>query len=195
MNRFEDLMRSTGGVFSAEERDHQWEDLSIRMILRESGYGRLSRQVLAASGRPKFMSWEGFRAVLYNFPYHLYSSRLLSIPVPESTETTKFDYVVDMCPKYYEPVRFRHFTRTPVYGLFNALRAQYDGDKPLGLVYPMQGFKNGMIIHNDDSERFWTDGSAWVFKGTQANPDKVYLEPFSFKVKQMVSEAKSDAWF
>lgn len=194
MSSFNEI-RAGGLMPSPEEADKEWESIVVRYIFDKSGNGGLKRKALSminADPRRGKLTWESLEMVFPNFPYKLFSSRLLNVEVPDGGET-RFNYRTELCPKYYEPVRFRHFTRTPVYGLFNELRKGYSGGKPVGLIYPFQGFKNGMIIHNDRDEVFWQGGSAWVFKGTEANPDRVYLEPFVLKLEQFIRQQGS--WF
>ena len=197
MNQFDDVLNQLSQQEQLEESEAQWEHTTVNRAVSKLGIGNMRRSLIRSNkeaGRGQLLKLLTFREMFHTFPIHLESSRLRDIPVPEIGKMTPRKYRTELCPRYWEPARFKSFNRVPVVDLFNSLvdslPEEVIGIRPVGLVFPRRGFKYGMIIHNDDSEQLWETGSAWVYKGTEARPARQYLQPFD----QVLAAIQGSGW-
>ena len=132
-------------------------------------------------GRAEY-SLIAFHFLFEDFPCVIGADRLRGIPIPDIDKLTASDYEMHRCILSSEPDRFKNFNRVPFVQLFREFRENSEqvkaSGKRAGLVFPCRGLRHGLIIHDDDTERSWETGSAWVYKGTKAKPEMLYIQPF-----------------
>lgn len=196
MNQFDKMHRDWDRTARIDEDERKWEHAITNHLMNKLGLNKRLKSLRKLNeelGHEHLLTQEAFRAMFPTFPIRFETSRLRGIEIPDVDSRTQVDYRVERCGRFWEPNRFKSFNRVPVVGLYNLLLSELPEDivscLPVGLVFPRKGFTHGMVIHNDDSEKFWTHGSAWVFKGTKAHPKKQYMQPFIDVVKAIKEEA------
>ena len=166
--------------------NRQFEHERVRFVLRRFKLDSFGHELLTMGGESKANQWlrfSAFNSMFPSFPFVLGIHRLRNLPLPGSAKTTSSDYSVHTDPNCVEPARFRKFTWCPFVVAYDELYETLaenvaSAGLHLGLVFPRSGLKEGMVIHNDASEHFWTRGLCWVYKD-EALDRKLYVQPFS----------------
>lgn len=188
-NVFSRMMKATHANHQLANQELQFEKSRVRFVLREFKLGapverQLVREHFEATGRSE-LRFLTFHNRFPTFPFYFGASTLRGIAVPWTKGAvnghTPSDYHVHRDPQSTEPARFKMFHWVPfviAYGqLYQTSLGEASGRK-LGLVFPRHGFRDGMVIHNDESEQFWTHGLCQVFKDPKSER-RLYVQPFS----------------
>lgn len=137
-----------------------------------------------------------FNNTFSTFPFLLGASILCGMPVNRGGKTTNLpsSYAVFRDPDSTEPARFKNFGNVPfvmAYSSFYDSVASERETRKIGLVFPRKGFLHGMIIHNDESEMYWSSGLCWVYKSLTDKKDRrLYVQPFS----SVVDAIRKSGW-
>jgi hypothetical protein len=167
--------RSREDVLATAEA--RWEEAVVRHTLSQFSLGSDVRRKLAMRWKEErgiaALKFSVFNDTFPDFPFLLGTTRL-------------GEKAVHKDPKATEPSRFKVFRCVPfveAYRDFYQQNYHPHGLRKLGLVFPRRGFKYGMIIHNDNSETYWSSGLCWVYKSKHG--DKLYVQPFSQLLKSI----------
>ena len=171
-NAFDDMMKGRSVAERRAAEEARWEEALVQYTLKQFGRNKpWIRRDMAKSWydrhRVHALKFQVFNETFSTFPMVLGISRLGGKHVHRDTNAT-------------EPARFRKFSRVPfveAYSQFYDENYSKQDLRNLGLVFPRKGFKQGMIIHNDESEVFWTSGLCWVYKSKKGQ--RLYVQPFN----------------
>jgi hypothetical protein len=166
-----------------EDSEARWEEALVRHTLSVFKGGPAQRRQLyehwhRATGNDGVLRFSAFNNVYPYFPIVLGSTRL--------------DEPIHRCKHSIEPARYKKFTKVPfvvAYQDFFSERFVKGDLRSIGLVFPRRGFKHGLVIHNDDSETSWTQGSCWVYKTNKGV--RLYVQPYL----QLLNGIKEDKSF
>ena len=183
LQRFMANRAGAGGAAADELR--RFEAGRVGYVMKQLGLGpKLVNELYAyreALTGVRELHLADFNAVYTGFPVYLgaHTLRCMAGPWPQPTAA---DYCVHRDRFSAEPSRFKGFAKVPFVvayqDFFNGAFHEANG-RPLGLVFPRRGFQQGMIIHNDESERFWHEGLCWVYKMPRTE-HRLYVQPFSY---------------
>lgn len=183
MNKFDDMMKNRDPAIQLAAEEARWEEALVKHLVRQFNLGAGVRRKLAKiwydRHRAHALKLTAFNDVFSTFPFLLGASRLGGKHVHRDIDAA-------------EPARFKAFSQV---SFVEAYREFYDDCyhpedlRKLGLVFPRKGFKHGMIIHNDDTEVFWTSGLCWVYKSKKG--ERLYVQPFNDVLNQV---KKSRTW-
>jgi len=168
---FADLNKNRSQEQIRAANEAQWEEAVVKRTLKEFSLGPSTRREMAKIWHDEHgsfaLKFSVFNAMFADFPFVLGTTRLDGKHVHQD-------------PKATEPARFERFSQVP---FVEAYREFYQDVyceanlRKVGLVFPRKGFRYGMVIHNDDSEDYWSSGLCWVYKAKQG--DRLYIQPFS----------------
>ncbi len=124
------------------------------------------------------------------FPFLLGANTLRDLALPYGkARRTPFDYAVHTDPYSTEPSRFKQFQWVPyvvAYKEFYELVAAKAETRKIAMVFPRKGFLHGMVIHNDDTEQYWTHGLCQVYKFPDRGT-KLFMLPFQNLIEGVYS--------
>ena len=195
-NPFSEMNKDHAGELTAREST-AWESTRVRHLLNKLGAAHLTARLqLAERGRTgtSDLTFNAVGDVLPNFPFLLRASTLRGIEVPYDDGKTSTSYAVDRDWRSTEPSRFKDFRNVPfVVEFFRQFEAiPPDETRACGLVFPRRGFVHGLVIHDDDSEIFWTSGLSWVYKlpkprSNFPNRSKLFIVPFTTLILSVIA--------
>lgn len=177
-----------------EERSFERD--RVAFVLKSMGIG--SRRTNAIREKGKQVSgkadlyFDVFNDAFPGFPFVLGSSTLRNVVLPYTTrthkvKTTPMDYRVHQDYHSLEPMRYKNFPHVPFviayFQLIERVEAQAQG-RPIGLVFPRRGIMQGLIIHDDSSQKYWTEGFAQVYKyEAEGQSCQLFVQRFSDVIK------------
>ena len=138
-------------------------------------------QLHARHAGDRLLTFAAFNEHFPTFPFLLGAHTLQGLEVPWGDKLTSSHYTVHEDPYSTEPSRFRKFGWVPFVVAYTRFYAQHAAtvNRRLCLVFKRKGIVNGMCVHNDDSERYWPAGLAWVYKFSESGQDRrLYVLPF-----------------
>ncbi len=139
------------------------------------------------------LTFDAFNELYDSFPFVLGASllRRLVMPWPSKTDAprrTEAFYHLHRDPYSTEPARFKKFSWVPFVVAYQQFIATLPADvvrrRKVALLFPRRGFKEGMVIHNDDAERYWEHGLCWVYKVPEQK-ERLYVQPLSALVESI----------
>lgn len=173
----------------AERSATAWESTRVRHLLTKFGANASTARLKAfEQGRTGTtdLTFHAVAEVFPHVPFVFRASTLRGIPVPYDSGRTDRDYAVDRDWRSTEPSRFKNFRHVPF--VLEFLR-QFESMSPneeraCGLVFPRRGFAHGLVVHDDDSETYWTSGLSWVYKLPELRSNfprrpKLFVVPFT----------------
>ena len=181
------------------EEEAKFEEARVRFVLREfkltAVIPSLLRDQALVAGRPT-LTFSAFADRFPSFPFLFGTSVLRLVEVPWSRGAvggrTSADYVVHRDPYSTEPARYSKFGWVPfviAYANFYESMAAEANGRRIGLIYPRTGLRDGMVIHNDESEQFWTSGLVQVYKDPDTQT-RLYVQPFSALIKSIYASGR-----
>lgn len=177
-NPFSQMMRGrTAGRITAFEQD-QYERGLVTWVLTRLKLKHHSSRIsdLAEAGGARKLSFAAFNEYFTEFPFFLGCHNLKSLALPYGKKTTGFDYTVHADPDSFEPARFRKFSRVPFVIAYKHLFESLDSSRRIAMIFPRRGLQRGMVIHNDESEKYWQHGLSWVYKFPETG-NRLYVMP------------------
>jgi hypothetical protein len=203
-NRFDKMMSQTDPNDRLVWAARKYEDRLVRRTmdrLKLSDYRRqMAREARDQTGE-SWLTFHRFNQKFTSFPFALCCHRLLGVPLANTSGPTTLenesdldaalsaqnktpsDYAVHKDPRSAEPQRFKSFQAVPFVLAYLQQFRQMESERDMrsvGMIFPRKGFQLGMIIHNDEGERYWTRGLCWVYKGRVLGQDrKFYVQPYS----------------
>lgn len=189
-NRFSRMMRGQNPHNRLEHELLQFEQERLKWLLTrlklKHHMSRIINRYKAETGRTE-LRFEAFNEHFPTFPFLLGCTKLQGIPMPgrlkaDGTQrVTPLDYHIYMDPASTEPARFKNFQKVPFVGAykdFYAAAMKRARGRKIALLFPRKGFLHGMVMHNDASEQFWSEGLAWVYKVPETE-SRLYVQPLS----------------
>lgn len=171
--------KNPGDIQRAE--DASWEHERVRHLMKKLGLSKederkLSKECDNFCGDTR-LRFDIFQTQYPTFPFQLTTSRLRRLELPNVNKETPSNYQVHADPACFEPARYKQFERVPFVVAFRNLQEQVDDpNQTIGVVFPRKGLRQGMVIHNDLSEQYWSVGSCWVYK--EKDGAKLFVQPF-----------------
>jgi hypothetical protein len=151
--------------------ESRWEEAVVKHTLQRLGIdANVRRKMAEIWHREKgifALKFSVFNDMFSTFPYLFGTTRLDGKHVHQD-------------PKATEPSRFKKFAQVSFVEAYREFYQDVYNEADLrkvGMIFPRKGFKYGMVIHNDDTETFWSSGLCWVYKAKQG--DRLYVQPFS----------------
>lgn len=199
-NSFSRMMQTHRVAEDLAGQEMKFERVRVRFLLRQFKLGaaverQLVRKHHQDTGRSE-LRLATFCDRYSTFPFYLGFSTLRGIPVPWTAGAkdghTPPDYHVHRDMYSTEPARFRMFRWVPfviAYGRFYQAAQGAAAGRKIGLVFLRHGISDGMVIHNDESEQFWTHGLCQVYKDPQTER-KLYVHKFA----DLVAAIKGSGW-
>jgi len=193
-NWFSERMKGQNAQGRLDHELLQFEAERLKWLLQRFGLKKRMHQVIrryhADTGRSE-LRFEAFNEVFPTFPFLIGCTKLQGVPMPGRVsksgqqKVTPVDYHIYLDPASTEPARFKNFTKVPFVGAYKDFYAASAGranGRKVALIFPRKGFLHGMVMHNDSSEQFWTEGLSWVYKvpGTE---NRLYVQPLSALVE------------
>lgn len=165
------------------KKEAAFEERTVKFMLKHLGIPdqlkKLKKRNIALSYGDD-LKHRAFRDMFTTFPLRLESSTLNHLSVGKATGSRKREYSVEACAHFQESSRFKNFRKFPAVAYYDELLEAVpdsESSQPFGLVFPRRGVTGGLVIHNDKDEQFWSQGSAWVFKGDQDRETRYYIQP------------------
>jgi hypothetical protein len=139
-------MNDRSTEFVAKEQQEAFEDTKVRHVMDRVGLVEEKKRLLRYVRRryeAERLTFRVFNEVFSTFPVYLSCNRLGNVePLHKN-------------PKAILPIWFKTFLHLP---FMEAYEAAYDAwpakDRPFGMVFPRNGFKQGLIVHNGDLHQF-----------------------------------------
>jgi len=167
----------------------QFEAARVRFVVRRFGLGapvlrQLVEDWFRTTGRRE-LRFAAFHERYPTFPFYFGTHTLCGLAVPWTAGAvggrTPYNYHVHRDPYSTEPARYKKFEWVPFViayrQFYNSASAAASG-RSIGLIFPRRGMVDGMIIHNDESEQFWTSGLCQVYKDPKTEK-RLYVQPFA----------------
>lgn len=209
MNRFDELNASADSSWQRETEDLQFEDRRVDYLMRQFGLQRQALQMRRQrkdQGNVGSLTFDLFEGRFPDFPFRFFAHRLVGVPLAtsetamiddqgrpqdeydeEGVRRTPYNYQIHRDALSAEPARFKNFTRVPfVVAYLQRLEELGDDIRPTGMVFPRKGFAQGMVIHNDEDERYWSEGLCQVYKGQVLGENtRLYVQPFRHLIAEL----------
>lgn len=139
------------------------------------------------------LRFSAFNDCFPTFPFVIGCTRLQRVPMPGRVrkggqpKLTPLDYHIHRDPASTEPARFKQFQAVPFVGAYQTFyneAAKHANGRAIALIFPRRGFLHGMVMHNDASEQYWSEGLSWVYK-VPSTENKLYVRPLSALVEDI----------
>lgn len=173
--------RVAADLGSFERERLRW--LLTRLKISRAQQNQIARTHQTATGRFE-LRFSTFNEVFPTFPFVLGASKLQNLVVPHGPDksfTTPANYAVHRDAYSTEPARFKKFHWVPFAKAFRDFYETVTSEarvRKVCLVFPRKGFREGMCIHNDDTETYWEEGLCWVYKIPKTG-NKLFIQPFN----------------
>lgn len=199
MNPFDAMNRKhRGGEEQRAVEDAKYEHGRVDHMLKRfklTASRRAMMNARAASTGQAQLTFDDFNDRFPTFPFAMAAHRLRGVAcLGKKGQATPDDYQVHRDPNATEPARFKKFMRVPFVAAYLevlAYRQDLADPRPLAMTFPRKGFLHGMVIHNDDSERYWHDGLCWVYKGEdEGRAVRYYVQPFSALIEAIFDDGR-----
>ena len=134
----------------------KWESARVEATVKRLKLGRNVLPELRKNGNGE-LTFEGFNERFPDFPVILSGSSLPGVQTLHRNQ------------KAIHPMWFKSFRNLPFIQFYEdeLMRLpDLEGRRPLGMVFPRKGFREGLIVHSGDWEAFSADNSSChLFKG------------------------------
>jgi hypothetical protein len=138
------------------------------------------------------LRFAAFQEMFPTFPFVFGCHMLQGLAVPWSTKPTPITYAVHTDTHSVEAARYTKFDAVPFVVAYKELYEQlatFANGRSIALVFPRKGFLHGMVLHDDQSEQYWPQGLAEVYKFTAGGRDRrLYRMPFTALVAAIASQ-------
>lgn len=158
---------------NAARWEEAFEEERVKFVLARCGIAdrkwTLLNAAKAAYGRPR-LTFRLFNEAFPTFPVFLGASRLGGVKLHED-------------PKSSLPEWFNHFDRTPffkAYEEFYEQAAPAAGTRAVGLVFPRNRVRGGLVIHDGGLDDYFVHGTVVTYTGgTKEKPFRLHVQPFN----------------
>ena len=140
---------------NTDQRALKWESTRVEATVRRH---KLHKSVVSELRKQSAgeLTFDGFNVKFPNFPVVLTGTAMAGMkPLHRNTEAI-------------HPMWFKSFRNLPFISFYEdqLVAADRHDPRPLGLVFPRKGFRDGLILHNGDWEAFSSENSSChLFKG------------------------------
>jgi hypothetical protein len=171
---YSDQVRDELFAQSAERRAEQFEEGRVKFVLNRCKLLDHKRELLRARARElgQFgrLTFDLFNERFRDFPILLGSHTLGGIKLHQDQRSVL-------------PNWFTNFPKLPfveAYREFYVARHELANGRPLGVVFPRHGFRQGMIIHNGGLDEYWYRHTMVVYHGgTSKKSYQLFVQAFS----------------
>jgi len=164
-----------GSIDAVREREAQeWESRLVLFTMTRAGLGDRKRDFVREhrdrTSQP-FVSFRAFNEEFSTFPVWLGGDKLQGIPPLHQYNKAVF------------PVWLKTFLRLPFIPAYEELHASLGklaNVKPVALVFPRKGFRQGLVVHNGDFHTFVPpQSSCHVYHGGGRKPVDLIVQPYA----------------
>ena len=180
-NPFSQILKTKNPGDITRLEEEAWEHSRVRHAMKKLGLNKNDERTVVKEceqfcGSPQ-LRFDVFCDHFSSFPFILTTNRLRGLPLPYGKKQTPKNYQVHTDQHSFEPERYKKFDWVPFVIAYRDFKEKVgESDRSIGLVFPRRGFQQGMIIHNDYSEQYWTTDSCWVHKDSDG--EKLFVQPF-----------------